>query len=132
MTTNLRGEGMKKMFASALFVVLILSACNSSTLSFSEIENVPQNIEQHIDSNLKLQIINDGAKGTYVIFHSNGEIEAGLDPQDNVVNILFNELNPQDENIKRNVYYLTTDSKHDTILVLVNGEDMSIDDVTVL
>jgi hypothetical protein len=132
MTTNLRGEGMKKMFASVLFVVLILSACNSSTLSFSEIENVPQNIEEHIDSDLKLQIINDGAKGAYVIFHSNGEIEAGLDPQDNVVNILFNELNPHDENIKRNVYYLTTDSKHDTILVLVNGEDMSIDDVTVL
>ena len=121
---------LKKMFALVLFAVLILSACNSSKLSFSEIENVPLKIEEHIDSDLKLQLINDGTKGSYVIFHSNGEIEADLDPQDNIVNIIFNELNPQDEDIKRNVYYLTTDSKHDTINVLVNGEEMSIDNVT--
>ena len=121
---------LKKMFALVLFAVLILSACNSSKLSFNEFENVPQKIEEHIDSDLKLQLINDGTKGSYVIFHSNGEIEADLDPQDNIVNIIFNELNPQDEDIKRNVYYLTTDSKHDTINVLVNGEEMSIDNVT--
>jgi len=121
---------LKKKFALVLFAVLILSACNSSKLSFSEIENVPQKIEEHIDSDLKLQLINDGTKGSYVIFHSNGEIEANLDPQDNIVNIIFNELNPQDEDIKRNVYYLTIDSKHDTINVLVNGEEMSIDNVT--
>ena len=61
------------MFVSVLFAMFILSACNSSKLSFSEIENVPQKIEEHIDSNLKLQSINDGTKGSYIIFHSNGE-----------------------------------------------------------
>ena len=123
-------KSLKKMFASVFFAVLILSACNSSKLSFSEIENVPQKIKEHIDAGLNLQLINDGTKGSYVIFHSNGEIEADLDPQVNIVNIIFNELNPQDEDIKRNVYYLTTDSKHDTIHVLVNGKEMSIDNVT--
>ena len=120
------------MFVSVFFAMFILSACNSSKLSFSEIENVPQKIEEHIDSNLKLQSINDGTKGSYIIFHSNGEIEAGLDAQDNIVNIIFNELNPQDKDIKRNVFYLTTDSKHDTIIVLVNGEEIPFDEATIL
>lgn len=38
-------------------------------------------------------------------------------------------MNTQDDVVKRNVYYLTTDSKHDTINVLVNGGEMSFDQV---
>lgn len=125
-------KALKKMFVSVLFAMLILSACNSSKLSFREIENVPRKIEEHIDSNLKLLSINDGTKGYYIIFHSNGEIEADLDPQDNIVNIIFNELNPQDKDIKRNVYYLTIDSTHDTINVLVNGEEIPFDEATIV
>lgn len=122
---------MRKIFL-ALFAILILSACNSSELSFSEVENIPPDIEKHIDSDLKLQSINEGKRGYYIIFHSNGEIEADLDPQGNIVNIIFNELNPQDQDIKVNVYYLMTDSTHDTINVLVNGEEMSVDEATII
>lgn len=121
---------LKKMVALVFFAVLILSACNSAKLSFSEIENVPREIEEHIDSDFRLQLLNDGTKGSYVIFHSNGVIEADLNPKENIVNILFNELNPEDADVKRNVYYLTTDLNHDTINVLVNGEETSIDNVT--
>lgn len=123
-------KALRKGVVSVLFTILILSACNASKLSFSEIENIPQKFEEHIDSDLKLQLINDGTKGSYVIFHSNGEIKADVDPQDNIVNIIFNELNPQDDDVKRNIYYLTTDSKHDTINVLVNGKEMPFDNVT--
>lgn len=121
---------LKKMFVSVFVVMLILSACNSSELSFSEIENVPQNFEEHIDPDLKIQLINDGTKGSYIIYYSKGDIEAALDPQDNIANIIIDELNSQDE-VKQNVYYLTTDSKIDSINVLVNGEEMSFDSVTV-
>lgn len=113
-----------------IFAILIISACNSSQLSFSEIESVSQIVEEHIDFDLKLQLINDGTKGSYIIFYSKGDIEADLDPQDNIINIEFNELHSQDDDVKRNVYYLTTDSRHDTIIVLVNGEEMSFDEVT--
>ena len=121
---------MKKIIVCALFAMLILSACQSSKLSFSVIENIPPKIEEHIDSNLTLQSIKEDTKGYYIIFHSHGEIETTLDPQDNVITIIFNERNPQDEDIKMNVYYLTTDSTHDTIHVLVNGEEMPFDDAT--
>ena len=43
-----RAEGvkaLKKIFVSVFLVISILSACNSSTLSFSEIENVPNNVQ---------------------------------------------------------------------------------------
>jgi len=121
---------LKKVFVSVFFSILILSACNSSKLSFSEVENVPQKFEKYIDSDLKLQLINEGTKGSYIIFHSSGDIKADLDPQDNILTIIFKELNPQDNVVKRNVYYLTTDSEHDTINVLVNGEEMPFDEVT--
>ncbi len=121
---------LKRVLLSVLFAVLVLSACHSSQLSFSENENVHQNLEAHIDPDLQLQLINDGTKGAYVVFHSKGDIEADLDPQDNIVNILFDERNPQADNVKRNVYYLTTDSKQDTINVPVNGEKMPFDVVT--
>jgi len=123
-------KALKKVFVTAVFAVLILSACNSSKLSFSEIENVPRKLEKHIDSDIKLQLINDGTKGSYVIFRSKGEIGAELDLQDNIINIIFNEINPQEDAVKQNVYYLTTDSKYDKINVLVNSKKVSFDEVT--
>jgi len=121
---------MKKAFVSVIFTLLILSACLSSTLSFSEIEFVPENVEELINPDVTLQLIDEEAKGAYIIFHSNGDIEADLDAQGNIVTLIFNEADPQTKQIKRNVYYLTTDSSHDTINIQVNGEKVALDEVT--
>ncbi len=121
---------LNKAFVLVFSIILILSACNLSKLSFSEIENVPKKIEEHIDLDLKLQLINDDKKGSYIIFYSKGDIEANLDPQENIANIIFNELNSQDDDVKRNVYYLTTDSKHDSIKVILNDQEIPFDNVT--
>lgn len=50
-------KSLKKVFVSIFFAVLILSACNSSQLSFSKIENVSQKFEEHIDPDLNLQLM---------------------------------------------------------------------------
>ena len=110
---------------------MILSACNSSTLSFSEIENVPNNVQDKVDFNYKLQSINDGGKGYYIVFHSSGDVEADLETQGDTVTIKFNVTNLQDGVVKQNTFYLTTDPEHDVIDVLVNGESMPFDNVTV-
>lgn len=123
---------MKKLFVPIFLAIFILSACNSSKLSFSEIENVPQKIEEHIDHDLKLQSINDGTKGSYIIFHSNSEIDASIDTKGSIVNIKFDELNTKNKDIKPNVFYLTIDSKHDTINVIVNGKKIPFDEATIL
>ncbi len=122
---------MKKIFVLVFLVISILSACNSSTLSFSEIENVPNNVQEKVDSNLKLQSINDGGKGYYIVFHSSGDVSTDLDTQGDTVKIKFNVTNLQDEVVKQNTFYLTTDPEHDVIDVQVNGEATPFDNVTV-
>lgn len=124
------GEDLKRKFVLIFLVVLILSACNSSELSFSEISIAPKKIEKLINSNLKLQLINEGTKGSYIIYHTSGEIEADLKSEGSVINIIFKELSSKDDVVKRNIYYLTMDSKHDTINVLVNDEVLTFDEVT--
>lgn len=123
---------MKKIFVKVFLLILILSACNPSTLSFSEIENVPNKVQEKVDSNLQLQLINDGEKGYYIIFYSSGDVETDLETQGDTVTIKLNVTNLQDDAVKQNTFYLTTDPKHDVIHVLVNGESVPFDNVTVL
>ncbi|WP_339164281.1 peptidylprolyl isomerase [Siminovitchia sp. FSL W7-1587] len=123
---------MKKTYISVTLVILILSACNSSALSFSEIENVPNHVQDRIDSNLKLQLINDGEKGSYIIFHSSGDVETDLETQGDKVTLKLNETNLAEDAVKQHTFYLTTDPEHDVIEVLVNGESIPFDNVTSL
>ena len=83
-----------------------------------------------IDSNLELQLINDGEKGSYIIFQSSGDIETDVETHGDTVTIKFTVPNPQDDVVKQNTYFLTTDPEHDVIDVLVNGELMPFDNVT--
>ena len=124
-------KGLKKLFVLVLLVISILSACNSSILSFSKIENVPNNVQDKVNSNLKLQLINDGEKGYYIVFHSSGDVKTDLETQGETVTIKFNVTNLQDEVVKQNTFYLTKDPEHNVIDVLVNGESMPFDKVTV-
>jgi hypothetical protein len=89
------GNRMKRIFITIILVISFLSACNSSTstLSFSEIEIVPENVQGKIDSNLKLQLIKNGEKGYYIVFQSSGEVETDLLTEENTVTIKFNILN---------------------------------------
>ncbi|MBP3950252.1 peptidylprolyl isomerase [Bacillus suaedae] len=120
----------KKMFVFVFLVVLMLSACNSSKLSFSEIENVPNHVQDKVDPNLKLQSITDGGNGYYIIFHSNGDVETDLETKGDTVTIKFNVNNLQDD-VKQNTFYLTTDQEHDFIDILVNGVSTPFDNITV-
>jgi thioredoxin-related protein len=124
-------KGLKKIFVLVFLVFLILLACNSSKLSFSEIENVPNNVQDKIDFNYKLQSINVGGKGYYIVFHSSGDVKADVETQGETVTIKFNETNLQDGIVKQYTFYLKTDPEHDEINVLVNGESMPFDNVTV-
>jgi len=124
-------EEMKKIFLLLVLIVSILSACNSSTLSFSEIEIVPTNVQDKVDPNLRLQSVTDGGKGYYIIFHSSGNVETDLEAIEDTVTIKFNVTNLQNEVVKQKTYYLTTDPKHDYIDVQVNGESIPFDNMTV-
>lgn len=118
-------DGLNKIFASLFLIIAMLSGCNfsSSSLSFSNIENVPDHVENIIDTNLKLQLINDGEKGSYIIFRSNGDINTNVEQQDDTVILInLNESDSTDGVEQQNIYYLTADPKPHKISVYVNGE----------
>lgn len=122
---------MKKIFLLGIFVIAILSACNSSILSFTEIKNVPNNVQENVDSDLRLQLITDGEKGSYIVFHSSGDVKTDLETQGETLIIKFNETNLDDEAIEQNTYYLTTGPEHEAIDVQVNGESIPFDNAVV-
>jgi hypothetical protein len=127
---------MKRLVGLAILMLSILNACNasssddSSTLSFSEIENVPHNVQNKIDPNFKLQLMDEGEKGSYIVFQSSGEIETDVEAIGDTVTIKFSTSGLQGDTVEQKVYYLTRDSGQDVIHVLVDGEPTPFDNVT--
>ena len=122
---------MKKILLLVFLLISILAACNSSTLSFKEIEKIPKNVQQAVDPNLKLQSITDGGKGYYIVFYSRGDVETDLETKGDTLIIKFNVTNQINDVEKQNIFYLTTDTKHHAIDVQVNGESIPFDNITV-
>lgn len=121
---------MKKTFISALLLTLFISACHSSELDFKEVKNVPEDVQNKVDSNSKIQLIKDGEEGSYVIFQSSGDIKTSLDTKGDDVNIKFNVSNSSENVLEQHTYYLITDTENSKINVSVNGELKSFDTIT--
>lgn len=121
---------MKKLFYSIFFFTLILTACNSSEISISEIQNIPNNVQDKINSNYTLQLINDGENMAYTIFHSKGTVTTDLETKDDTLIVKLDSTNKDNDELKQYVYKLTLDPEHNTIEVLVNGQSTPFDNIT--
>ena len=109
---------------------MILAACNSSEVSISEIQSIPNKVQDVINDDYTLQLINDGKKNAYIIFQSSGTVTAELEVIENILNIKLDSANEENNELKQYVYKLTWDKKHNTIEVLVNGQSTPFDNVT--
>lgn len=122
---------MNKLLCLMLFLTLILAACNSSELSISETHNVPNKVQEGINSEYTLQLINEGGNTAYILFQSKGTVTAELEVKDNILNIKLDKANQENNELKQYVYKLTRgEEEYDTINVLVNGQTMPFDNVT--
>ncbi|AWE07261.1 peptidylprolyl isomerase [Lysinibacillus sp. 2017] len=118
---------MKRLFSLMLVAIIILAACNSK-LSISELQSVPSKVQDVIKSDSTLQMITNGEKNTYIVFHSTEAVSVELEVTENILNIKFNTTNQENTELKQYVYKLNRgDSEHDTINVLVNEENMPFD-----
>ena len=52
---------MRNILILLMLIIAITVACNTSALSMSEIDIVPNDVQEKIDSNYVLQLIYDGA-----------------------------------------------------------------------
>ena len=125
---------MKRIVGLAILVISILTACSSSkdssTLSFSKVKNVPDDVQDKIEPEYTLQMMDEGEKGSYIVFQSSGEVETDVEPKDDAVTIKFSTSDSQENAVEQHVYYLTRDKWQDVIHVLVDGEPAVFDSVT--
>lgn len=119
---------LKRLSSLMLVAIIILAACNSLQLGISELESVPSKVQDVINSDSTLQMITSGEKNTYIVFHSSEEVSVELEVTENILNIKFNTTNRGNTELKQYVYQLHRgNSEHDTINVLVNGENDPFD-----
>ena len=122
---------MKKILLSLFLIISILTSCNTSELSFSEIENVPNDVQEKVDPNLTLQSINDKGKGYYIVYNNSGEVEAKLETEGDTLIINFDVTNVEGDNVKQNTFYLTTAPEQKVLDVHVNGTSIPFDNMTI-
>ena len=117
-----------------IMVIFLLAACTSddSILSFSEIENVPDNLNQLIDPHEPLQLIYEDEQIAYVIYQSAGDPLADIEEQEDTLNIFLNEADGSSIPTKQHVYKLTLDDHHEVIDVFINGKSTAFDRVSTL
>ncbi|MEI2364605.1 peptidylprolyl isomerase [Niallia circulans] len=125
-------NSMRKILFLLMVITAILVACNTSTLSMSELDIVPNNVQDKIDSNYKLQLIYEGEDIAYIIYQSKGTVATDLETQGDTLKVKLDETNKQDDVMEQHVYKLTLDPEHEMIDVLINGKSTTIDNVSSL
>lgn len=122
---------MKKVFF-LLFTLSIATACQSSTLHFSELSTIPSEVQQKIDSSFSVQLINDGEEIYYIIYHSKELATAEIEAEGEKIKVQIEETKQRnDEGIKQYVYKLTLEPEHEIIEAFINGESTPFDQVTI-
>ena len=123
---------MRNILILLILITSITVACNTSTLSMSEIDIVPNNVQEKIDSNYVLQLIYDGEDIAYIVYQSNGTVVTDLEVQGDTLKVKLDETNKQDDVIEQRVYKFTLDPEHEVIEVLINGKSKAFDNVSSL
>lgn len=115
-----------------LFVTMIVAACNSSELSITEIQSIPNKVQDRINTDYTLQLINDSEKkNAYIIFQSTGTVTAQLEVRENILDIKLDSTSQENNELKQYVYEITRgDAEYDTVNVLINGQATPLDNAS--
>ena len=128
---------LKKILLTS-FLTLVLASCGTPESGIKEVDSVPEDIHgllndfpnavfQSSPADLRLVSFNDGDNGSYIVFHSSGEVEAHTESEDSTLVIHLTETETDEAIINQFTYYLTTSEEHDTIQVRVNDEPIPFD-----
>ncbi|MER2037675.1 MAG: peptidylprolyl isomerase [Solibacillus sp.] len=121
---------MRRILFLGLLTLFLLTGCNSSTLSFSEIENVPKNVQSTINTDNTLQLIYKDEKSYYVVFHSSGIVTGNVVLTNRTLTIQFEVQDEDKHPLKQHVYILERDPVQEMIAVTVNGKSTHFDNFT--
>ena len=114
-----------------LILTMLLSACQSSELNIRELQTVPHKVEKVTKPEYTLQLISEGEKYTYIVFHSQETVTAKLELGGNILTIKLDTQPKENTDLKRYVYKITRgDAEYDYIQIKVNGKDSHFDNST--
>lgn len=99
-------------------------------MSIKLVGKIPTDVRDSIDPNHPLQLVMDGEKGSYIIYHSYGDVIADFDKVGDLVQVKFKVINTDTEIKKQYVYYLTIDEDIEVIEVLINDEPAQLDNIS--
>lgn len=122
---------MKKALV-ILVTTTLLSACSSttSTLSFSEIEMVQQELQNVIDPTAQLQLINEEEDITYIVYQFETVVAADIEEDGETIKVNLNVAEEGNDVSEQTIYKLTLNEDHEIIEVFVDGEATPIDVVS--
>lgn len=111
-----------------LFFTLILAACNSGSVYIDQTFDIPDKVQNEINTDYKLQLIKNGINA-YIIFHSSETlILTELEAIDGILNVNFNTENQGNTELKQ--YTFKMNPGNAKVKVLVNGKVTSFDNIT--
>ena len=101
-------------------------------MSITEIQNIPNKVQENINPDYQLQWINNIDKNaSYIIFQSIDNVTPDFEVVNNILNIKLDSTDQKNNELKMYVYKLNRgDAEFDTITVKVNGQDTPIDNLT--
>lgn len=118
---------IKKIFCLILFFTLILAACNSSSVSIGQTFDIPDKVQNVINTDYKLQLINNGMNA-YIIFQSSETLTlTEFEVIDNILNINFNTENQENTELKQYIFKINPGNIK--VKVLVNDKVTSFDNI---
>ena len=124
---------MKKLLSLLLLSALMITACNDTALSISELEIVPDEVLENITPDDTLQMINEGDDIAYIVYFSSGTVTPRLETEGEML-IIQLEVTGQEEDDEEKpyVYKLTLDPELEMIDIFINGKSVPFDRVTAL
>lgn len=118
---------IKKLFYLILFFTLILSACNSSSVSIDQTFDIPEKVQNVINTDHQLQLIKKGMNA-YIIFQSTETLTlTEFEVIDSILNIKFNSENQENTELKQYIFKMNPGNVK--VKVLINGKVTSFDNI---
>ena len=116
---------IKKLSCPILFFTLILAACNSGSVNISQTFDIPDKVQNEINTDYKLQLIKKGINA-YIVFHSSETLTlTEYEVIDGILNINFTTDNQESTELKQYIFKMNPGNAK--VEVLVNGKVTSFD-----
>ena len=116
---------IKKLFCLILFFPLILAGCNSSSVSINQVFDIPDKVQNVINTDDQLQLIQKGVNAYIILQTSEMLINSEIEVVNGILNINFNTEDQGNTDPKQYIFKMYPGNKK--VKILINGKVTSFE-----